>query len=189
MNLPIKKKIYKPFALKQWDSLVSLNNAVTESELPDYTKQYAWLNSINLTVPDDPLAVGLDTIKALIATVSNLRLQVAQKRVDAIYLQAEWKLAQMVFVCLVEQIRATAMESEEFVALKNKESRDAYLQRTVNDQYLYLQQQIDISVSRCASYIEACRVMSAGLDAMYEGISRQFSIVEHQNQINKNGEE
>ena len=190
MNLPkIKRAKDTPFFLRGWGSIEELKSAVYAADIPDYSAQFKEMGGVVLTVPDDPNAVGLNTVKKLIASIANLRVKVAQMRIDAIFLLTEWQSAGRVFEEMLERFRATESLSEEFAGLKNKEARDAFLQHRVNDVYFDMEQRIYISVSRCKDFVEACRVFSAGLDAMYEGVSRQFSVVEHQNNINNEGNE
>lgn len=168
------------FIARRWNNVEELYAEVIAAETPDFSVAYDEFKTLDLVLPDDPMSVGLDATKAMLAKITNLRMQIAQKRVAAIYLQSEWRSARYASELFLEQLRSKEIFTPEYADLKNKESRDAYMNCRVDTAFTMMLQALNIAVTRCTDFAEACSTMTSALEAMQLSLSRQITIIEHQ---------
>ncbi len=166
-----------PGEFSGYGALNAIGVVIEKTPMPDFDRLYPSLYNTEVGVPNDPMAIGLQTFNGLFQQVSASYRVVTNIRMDTIAVKTEWESIQIEYKNLIESSRRLARDSEDYLACKNAEQRKACEDGYIGTKYLGLEAVIDIAIQRCTRFLEACYLKSKELEMTMSALEKQMAIL------------
>jgi len=136
----------------------------------------------DVTISDDPTAMGLKEFNANLAKAAEGYRKLTVYRAECIAIRSEWASLKIDFNRLLDQMKRDGMKTAGYEVCKNVQDRTAYLDNFVSDYNLEMAV-VEQALQRCADFVEVCRVLGKGLDALLLVLSKQVEILKIQAKV------
>ena len=158
-------------------TLDEIRAALENTDVPDFVVAQAKITRLGITLPDDPMLIGMREMKRIIAQHKSDYRTLIGMRLEASGIQTEWATMQMAFNSLIATVEHEARIQPAYRECKNDDQRVAYL-RTAVHSYRDVELKIFLALRRCNDFNEACRLKGKDLDNDGEAIRKQLDVLD-----------
>jgi len=164
-------QIYEGFS-----DLESIELAMTNTQVPDFSLLQTDVVALGVDLPDDPMHIGLEETSRLFRVISDQKQVLLQYRSEAMAIQMEWKSLKVDLDYLLAGAARRAKQGEEYKACRNAEERKDFIDSALS-RWGWLSPMVELAILRCTAFIEVCRKKGQHLDAVQSALERQVGLL------------
>lgn len=173
-----------PGSYQGYTDLEQLHDVIESVQSPDFSELYTQFYTMRVELPDDPLAIGLPEMASIIKTIPDFYRELVNLRLEALALKTEWESTRKYYNQLVESKRREARSHQDYVQCKNSESRRDFEDAYVGVRYLGMENEIEVSIQRISSFLDACYLKSKEIEMWMEAANMQMNILRMEMELN-----